>query len=101
MNVPLPRPPAWICDLTTTLALAARGNFLRRRSDLGERFGGNFERDEDAVSGEQLLGLVFVDIHFKIGRALKTIGAGNQLLSTGSKFIPKRGTAGPTCSMKA
>ena len=45
---------------------AAGDNFIRRRPHLGERFGGDFERDGDAVSDKQLFGLIFVDIHLKI-----------------------------------
>ena len=58
---------------------AAGGDFFRRRAHFGEGFGGNFKRDRDAILGEQLFGLVFVDIHFKkLIHALKTIAAGNQ-----------------------
>ena len=45
---------------------AAGGDFFRRRPHFGERFGGDFKRDGDAVFGEQLFGLIFVDVHFKI-----------------------------------
>ena len=39
--------------------------FSAAGADFGERFGGDFQRDGDAVFGEQLLGLIFVDVHFK------------------------------------
>ena len=45
---------------------AAGGDFFRRGADFVERCGGDFQRDGDAVFGEQLLGLIFVDVHFKI-----------------------------------
>ncbi len=65
----LPRPPAWICALTTHCVAAERlrglDRLFRRRGDLAGRH-------RDAVVGEQLLGLVFVEIHagtFRRGRA--------------------------------
>jgi hypothetical protein len=45
---------------------AAGDDFSRRGAHFVERLGGDFQRDGDAVSGEQLLGLIFVDVHFKI-----------------------------------
>ena len=66
LKVPLPRPPAWIWDLTTTRALPLAVIFSAAGAGFAERFGGDFERDGDAVFGEQLFGLIFVDIHFKI-----------------------------------
>ena len=56
----LPRPPAWICALTTQrsppMALAAS----TASSGYGRRWPGGHG---DAVIGEQLLGLVFVEVH--------------------------------------
>ena len=34
-------------------------------ADFVERLGGDFQRYRDAVLGEQLLGLILVDVHFK------------------------------------
>jgi hypothetical protein len=45
---------------------AAGGDFFRCGADCVGRLGGDFQRDGDAVSGEQLLGLIFVNVHFKI-----------------------------------
>ncbi len=45
-------------------ARTASGDYLIcRRAHFGERLGREFERDGDAVFGEQLLGLVFVNVH--------------------------------------
>jgi hypothetical protein len=56
----------------------AGGDCFRRRPDLGQGFGGDFERDGHAVLGEQPFGLVFVYVHRNNGVSLKTIIVKNQ-----------------------
>src|SRR6185369_11676916 len=45
---------------------AGGGDFFGGGTDFGERFGRDLERSGDSVFGEQLFGLVFVDVHLKI-----------------------------------
>ena len=44
---------------------AAGENLFRRRADLRERRDGDLQRNGDAVLGEQLFGLILVDVHFR------------------------------------
>ncbi len=61
--------PAWICDLTTTRELPAATSLSASGRTSASDLAGNSRGDNDAVFGEQLLGLVFVDIHVnKSGR---------------------------------
>jgi hypothetical protein len=39
--------------------------FFRRGTDFVARLSGDFQRDSDAVLGEQLSGLKFMNVHFK------------------------------------
>ncbi len=58
-EVPLPRPPAWICALTTQNgpgSLPAAYGFL-------DAHRGMTRGDGHAIFGEQFLGLIFVDVH--------------------------------------
>jgi hypothetical protein len=62
--------------------------FFGRFLGLGDGFAGGAGGHGDAVLSEQLLGLVFVDIHFKkVERPLKTIVAGNQLFTAHKSVI--------------
>ena len=53
------------------LGVAGGHDLLRRRAHFGERLGGNFKGNGDAVFGEQLLGLIFVDVHLEISQVIK------------------------------
>ena len=70
---------------------AVGGDLVRRRPHFGERFGGDFERDGDAIAGEQLFGLVFVNVHFKISAGIKNHSRKNATLyRTAAQFLEFR-----------
>ena len=68
LNLPLPRPPAWICAFTTQ---SGPGQFLRGLDGFVDAHRGMTGGDGDAEGSKQLLGLIFVNVH---GAALKQIG---------------------------
>ena len=61
---PLPRPPAWICALTTTTSRPVSfWTGAHRVVDFAEVHDGAADRDWDAVALEQLLALILVNLH--------------------------------------
>ena len=60
---PLPRPPAWICALTTTTALPCRKELLRRSVRLFERCGHLAVGHGHAILPQDLFRLILVDLH--------------------------------------
>ena len=60
MNLPLPRPPAWICAFTI---IDRPGELLCGRNMLFHGKSGHACRDADAEFRQQFLRLVFVNVH--------------------------------------